>query len=138
MTSLFNNMEDGELVEQAWAIALTERDWREKRLRLEAELTRRLEARGAKEVFHPDLTCVLETPSPVYDTSKLRVLAELLDPDVLKTVCVPEHEDWVKIPEKWDGRVLRNLGRKYGDQVTEIIQGAKIPGGPARLKIGKK
>ena len=138
MSSLFDNMEDTDLVEMVWAAMLAEREWREKRSRLEMELTHRMESRGAKEIFHAALTCVLETPSPAYDTSKLRLLAELLGPDVLKTVCVPEHEDLVTIAEKWDGRVLRTLGRKYGNDVSEIIEGAKVPGGPARLKIGKK
>lgn len=126
------------LLEYIWAKRLEEENARDFRQRAEMELIRRLEGSGAKEVFHPDLTCVLETPSPVYDISRLKMLGELLDPEVLKTVRVLEHEDIITVPEKWDGRVLRTLGHKYGHEVDDVIQGAKMPGGPPRLKIGKK
>ena len=105
---------------------------------MQMELQQRLEARGAAELPHPKLVVRLEYPSPSYDVGKLRRLGELLPPDVIATACTPEHEVVSVVPEKWDARVFRNFGKRYGLDVAAVIADAQMPGGPAKLKITEK
>ena len=113
---------------------------RESRQRLEHELQRRLEARGAMELPHPDLVVKLEYPSPVYDVGKLAALREHLPEDLLleTKAWTPEHLETNLVPEKYDARVFRTWGKKYGDEVGAVIEGAKLPGGPPRLRVTEK
>lgn len=132
----YQYVEDVDLATHINRLALEEASRREERQRLEFELQKRLEARGAKELAHPELEVKLDIPSPTYDYGKLRRLAELVPPDVLLTGYSPEHQETqvVMVKEKWN-MVKVKPWVKYGNEVAEVIEGAKMPGGPARLKI---
>lgn len=115
-----------------------EAEIRDTRQHRERELQHRLEARGALELPHPDLVVKLEYPSPIYDVSRLRGLAELLPSEVIDLASTPEHLETVLVREKWDARVFRTWGSKYGDAVSQVIEGAKMPSGPGRLRVTEK
>ena len=104
--------------------------------RIEFELKRRMEGDGATAIAHPLLTCELKTPSPTYDTGKLRGLAELVPLDVLATGFTPAHEEVVMVPDKWNATKFKTWV-KYGDAVTKVISDAAIPG-TARVRITRK
>lgn len=103
-------------------------------------LQQRLEARGATELPHPGLVVKLEYPSPSYDVGKLAALREHLPEELLieSKAWTPEHLETNLVPERYDARVFRTFGKKYGDAVAQIIESAKLPGGPARLRVTEK
>ena len=110
---------------------------REARQRLEHELQRRMEARGATELPHPDLVVKLETPSPAYDNSKLRRLYEIAPREEVDKCVTPAHTEEVRVEEKWSAVKFKTL-LKYGVEVFEVIEAAKLSGGPPRLRITVK
>ena len=106
----------------------------------ERALQARLEARGATELHPPFLEVKLQVPSPSYDISRLAQLREILPEDLLleSHAWTPAHEESVHVPDKWDARVFRSWGKKYGDDVAALIEAAKMPGGPPRLIVREK
>jgi hypothetical protein len=54
-----------------------EREQREMKLRVEWEIQRRMEERGARELPHPDLICALVPGKTEYDNSRLAKLREM-------------------------------------------------------------
>lgn len=108
--------------------------------RMQYDLQSRLEARGATELPHPDLVVKLEYPSPVYDVGKLAALREHLPEALLleTRAWTPEHVETVMVAEKYDARVFRTWGAKYGVEVKAAIDAARMPGGPARLRVTEK
>lgn len=136
----YTDMDDVALASDIARLSEMERNYREIRQRQEHELQRRLEARGATELPHPDLVVKLEHPSPTYDVGKLAALRELLPEELLleTKAWMPEHVETVLVAERYDARVFRTFGRKYGDEVGAVIEGAKMPGGPARLRVTEK
>ena len=104
--------------------------------RIEFELKLRMEADGATAIAHPLLTCELKTPSPTYDTGKLRGLAELVPPEILATGFTPAHPETIMVPDKWNATKFK-AWVKYGDAVAQVISDAAIPGTP-RVRITRK
>ena len=115
-----------------------EREQREMKLRVEWEIQRRMEERGARELPHPDLICALVPGKTEYDNSRLAKLREMLPPEVTALGFTPEHAETKTLPDKWDGRVVAGWGRKYGDDVAEVIEQAKVPSQRAKLRIAAK
>lgn len=135
----WDKLEDQDLASRIWEIKQEQARLRELGDRAEATLLRRLEGRGAKELHHPELDIKLDTPSPSYDYGKLRKLGELVPPDVLLTGFTPEHQETqvVTVKEKWNA-VKFKTWTKYGKEIQEVIDGARMESGPARLKISAK
>ena len=121
----------------AWCLK-AEAEIRDSRKPLEAELVRRMEANNQRELEHPDLTVRLEIPSPKYDYGVLNTLGELLEPATIATARTPAHEVTTIVPESWDGRVLQRWPKRYGTKVAEVLERAKLPGGPPRLRVTEK
>ena len=136
----YAHMDDQELATEidSWDRMLASQ--REVQDRMRQELVRRLEVRGARELPHPELVVKLEYPSPVYDVGKLAAMRELVQEEVLleTKAWTPAHPETIMVPEKYDARVFRSWGKKYGYEVAAVIEGAKLPGGPAKLKITEK
>ena len=40
----------------------------------------------------------------------------------------PEHTETIVVAEKWDGRKLGPLARRYGGRVLEVYEAARLPG----------
>ena len=110
---------------------------RDTRQRREAELIRRMEANGATSLDHPTLVVRLEFPSPSYDIGKLRRLYEVAPKEEVDKAVTPAHDEVVHVSEKWSAVKFKTL-LKYGVGVFEVIEAAKLPGGPARLRITEK
>ena len=109
---------------------------RDLRQRLERELQRRLEERGATELPHPYMEVKLEYPSPTYDPQKLFAMGELLPEEVLfGPGYSPAHTKEVPVPASWDGRVLRTWPKRFGQEVAAALERAKLPGGPPKLRV---
>ena len=134
--SLVPMMDNNELLIMHRDIAMVESSYRKNRERIESILRQRMEADGARSIAHETLTCELVYPSPTYDYSKLRGLAELVPPHVFAEAFWPEHEEVLIVPDKWDARVFKTWA-KYGHAVQEVIAAAAIPGTP-RLRIKPK
>jgi hypothetical protein len=103
---------------------------------LDMEITRWMEAEGASAIPH-DTHLVSFTPGkPTYRYDILAGLREILPPEVIEKAWMPEHEETVTVPEKWDIRVVNGF-TKYGTEVQAIIGRARLDG-PLRLKIAQK
>lgn len=64
-----------------------------------------------------------------YDASRLAPLREITDPQDLEGIYIPEHEETVRKPEKWNmvkGKKLAKLGAEH----AAIIADARIPQRP--------
>ena len=108
----------------------------DQRLRIEAELQQRMEADGARLIYHPDLLCEIKLPPPAYDANKLAGLKELVAPEVLARGYTPEHTEVVTIREHWDARVFKSWGR-YGAEISKAISDAVLPS-RGKLSIKRK
>ena len=111
---------------------------RDFRQRLEQELQRRLEERRATELAHPTLEVKLEYPSPTYDPQKMHALMELVEPSTIAEAFTPQREKTVLVPESWDMRKVRGWPKRFGDEVAAVLERAKLPGGPPKLRVKEK
>lgn len=134
------HLDDCELANEIADMTRLQKQNQERLDRLRFVLQQRLEARNATELPHPDLVVKLEYPSPTYDVGKLAALRELVPLELLleSGAWVPEHEEIIHVSEKYDARVFRTWGKKYGDDVARVIEGAKLPGGPGKLRVTEK
>ncbi len=126
------------LIEMISASQVTEAELREERRKLEYELQLRMEQAGQKEVYHPSIKCELKAPTPVYDQGKLMGLLELIDPAVLPNGYTPAHTEIVNVDAKFSMTTVKAWGRKYGSEVQEMIDNARLPAGRGRLSIMAK
>jgi hypothetical protein len=104
--------------------------------RIEWTLTRRMEADGAREVLHARATCILTPAKPMYVIPTLQSLAEVVPPEIYEQGWEPEYQK--PMPAKFNMVQVNKWGRKYGKPVTDIIDAARLPDGPARLQIAPK
>ena len=102
--------------------------------RLEQEIWRRMEERGAIAI--PDETWVCEAKTrTTYLPIPLTPLKEILSEADLETCYTPAHMEM--IPDRWDGRKVLPLARRYGDVALGIVEKAKLTE-RAGLKFEKK
>ncbi len=101
---------------------------REEADRIRLELRCRIEAEGGTELPCEGFKVALETGSPTYDYGLLVALKERLPDDELNKAYSPAYQRLMDVPEKWDGRVLNGLERRFGGEIAGIIQHARIPG----------
>ena len=121
-------------IAESFKIEAMMRDIRQRR---EAELVRRMEANGATSLDHPTLVVRLEFPSPSYDIGKLRRLYEVAPREEVDKAVTPAHDEVAHVSEKWSAVKFKTL-LKYGVSVFEVIEAAKLPSGPARLRVTEK
>lgn len=106
--------------------------------RLERELQRRMEERGAREVYHPNWTCKLVIPSPDYDIGKLRgKLGEIIPPEVWDKGFTEAYEKTAYVEAAFDMRVVKGWATAYGGAVKEIVEAAMLPK-PPRVKVERR
>ena len=119
---------DRELAEEvAWAqdrLAITQQTIE----LLRAEVQRRIEAAGGRQLAVEGFTVALVSDSPTYDYDRLIALREALEPDDWDKVHKDAYEKMTKVPAKFDGTQLRKVERDFGGHVREIIEAARIPG----------
>jgi hypothetical protein len=131
-----NDWEDDRLLEEYVRLAETARILGEEMGHIMMELTHRLEARGAQGMYHPTIQCRLDPPRPEYDTNKLMGLKELLPPAIIAKGFTPEHME--KVPDKFDMRTVKSWGTMFGHEVKGVIDGARLPAGPGRIRVTQK
>ena len=98
--------------------------------RLEQEILRRMEERGARAI--PSNTFVCEgVQDHTYDQASFTPLKEVLIEADLKTVLTPGYAEVVWVPDKWATKKVLELARKY-PPVKAVLDKARIEG---RLKL---
>lgn len=102
--------------------------------RIEQEIYHRLEARHALAIPSDAFTCEL-VQNWGYDQSRFVALKELLTEVDLAECWAPEHEETVRVPERWNTVKVKALARRYGEKALTIVEDARIPEKP-RLKFG--
>ena len=133
----YEHLDDAMLAEGIALMTLDLTEIQNAKGRMEQELTRRLEERGARELAHATLIVKLEYPSPTYDVAKLRPLAEIIPPEDYAKAFQPEHTKSVPMPARFDGKQLNALARKFGQPVQEVLDQARLPSAP-RLVVKAK
>ena len=115
----------------------TQRDLREAAVMIEAELYARIQANGGSALLDDDFKIEVKHGSPSYDTNLLTPLKEELPADDLAKAYSPETTKVVVVAERWDGRQLNALERRYGGAIARRIQEARVPGN-ASLVVERK
>ena len=105
--------------------------------RVEIVLNKRLEESGATVLPASDFTIKRTLGSPIYDHNRLAALKEILPPTMIDEAFVAEHEEFVKVDAKWNGRKLANWSRTLGDEVKKIIEDATTRK-PGKLTVESK
>lgn len=105
--------------------------------RVEIVLNKRLEEAGATVLPASHFTIKRTLGSPIYDHNKLAQLKEILPTEMIDEAFVDEHEKFVKVDAKWNGRKLANWSRTLGDEVKNIIEDATTRK-PGKLTVDPK
>lgn len=100
------------------------------------ELKKRMETDGATAIADEEFTCKLDFPTPGVDTERLKPLLELVPDGELMMGYTPEHQETTTVPPRWDMRRV-NTWKSFGQEVADIIEGAKLPVTP-KVKISRK
>jgi len=134
----YEHLDDAMLAEGISRMAFDLTEIQNAKGRMEQELTRRLQDRGARELAHATLIVKLAYPSPEYNTPKLRLLlGEVVSPEECAKAYKAEHTKQVSVAAKFDGQQLNVLARKYGQPVQEVLDQARLPAAP-RLVVKAK
>ena len=138
MTTLITPVQDAtddDLIIQ-WAVSNeARRAHQEAMSRVEIELTRRMQERGATAILNPLFEVKLEVSFSL-DAEVLRPLAELIPPDEWQRGYTEAHEETIQVAARADLRVVKGW-TKYGAQIAGLIEKARVPGVP-RLRIAPK
>jgi len=105
---------------------------------IEREILSRLRGREATEMLHPDYEVRLKPEAPKYDVNRLIALRELLPPQVIEKAYTAAHQETIEVPDKWDGRVMREWPKRYGHEVRKVIDHAQLPEMAPKLVIKRK
>jgi hypothetical protein len=95
---------------------------------VEAELLAVMRYDEARQLLHDRYQVTRDfVGSPVFDVNIVRAeLGEVLPPDELNRLIVPEHEEVKTVAARVDGRVALQL-RKLGRQVSDALDKAMLP-----------
>ena len=125
-----NTIEQIRMIDKSIFIAQLEKD------KLESEVLSYLEAEGANEFpdsFDVDGEIVtvyrykVKSKYGTFDQSALVALKELLSPENYDKVYTPGNTKEVQVPGKYDGVKLNAVANKYGGEVKEAIEKARLP-----------
>ena len=96
---------------------------------VESELLARMLERKATRIASGTLDCRIERGKATVDLGVMEGLKELLHPDTITKGFIPEHDETIHIPAKWDLRTV-NSWRSHGEDVAAILDKAIIQGTP--------
>lgn len=97
---------------------------------VEAELRRRMEARGAEVAEFGSYAVELKRPAVWYRDRLLPLLeCEEIPEAALREAYTPAHEETVQVEAKWNMTKAKTL-TKYGARAREIIEAAQGQGDP--------
>ena len=97
--------------------------------RLEWEIRKRTEARGAQAIPSNDFICELKTRN-TYDSLAFTPLKEILQESDLNICLTPAHQETVTIPDKWNATKVKTMARHHGDAVQQVLNQATMHGTP--------
>ena len=95
--------------------------------RVEQELFRRMEERGATSIPNDTFICEAVTKNE-YNQEGFKPLLEIFSGADVDTCFIPAHPSQAIIPEKWITAKVKALARRYGDVALGIVEKARIPG----------
>ena len=125
---------DAELLERYGTLRLFLVEYQKSMGRLEQEIWRRMEDRGATAI--PDSAWVCEgVTSNTYNQDAFKPLLEILNSDDLEKCFTPSHPQIV--PDKWTTQKVLVLAKRYGAEALAIVDRARLPGA-RRLKFEAK
>ena len=104
--------------------------------RLEMEVYRRIEERGATSIPSETYICEMETGFK-YDQPSFGPLKEIFNEVDLKKCLTPAHTDEVKIEDKWTTATVKSLAVKYGAEALRIVENARMES-RGRLKFARR
>ena len=135
---ILTEMEDSAIIEYIYNLNTNIADKQKQSQQAQYILFKRMEANNASIIRHGNLEAKLKFKPVQYDKSILFGLQEVLDPTVFATVYTAPYEypEIIKVPENWDGRVIRGLG-KFGKPVQDILERAKLPNPPVDIEISE-
>jgi len=125
-----NTIEQIRMIDKSIFIAQLEKD------KLESEVLSYLEAEGANEFpdsFDVDGEIVTVYRQKIkgrygtFDQSALLALKELLSPENYAKVYTPGYTKEVQVPGKYNGVKLNAVANKYGGEIKEAIEKARLP-----------
>ena len=130
------NMNDEELIEEFAHVAAVSDEFRVQIGFMRMLITQRMENNNAT-VMRGSEHNVVGTTKTEYDYSILASLREYLDPEELKGMYTPEHDEVVRVPEKWNMTRAKKL-LKLGAPYSEIINDAKMTVGRMSIKLEER
>lgn len=123
------NMTDQELGDQYATYTKLISEMRAQMADLEAEIHRRLIQANARELIHPSLRIALVEAGPSYDLDSLMPkLKEILPPAIVDDAYTPQHEVTTVVVQKLNMVKARFWPERYGNEVKEAFDKARIPG----------
>lgn len=93
-----------------------------------AEVQRRIEAAGGRELLVEGFRVALEQESQGYDYGVLFALREVLPEDDWAKVHKDKYEKTQLVPARFDGTQVRRVRRAYGGEIERIAKSAEQPG----------
>ena len=104
--------------------------------RLEQEVYRRIEERGATSIPSETYICEMETGFR-YDQRSFGPLKEIFNDADLKKCLTPAHTEEVKVADKWTTATVKSLAVKYGAEAMKIFENARTES-RGRLKFARR
>ena len=118
---------------QAQALA---KSWADKAGRIEWEMRKRMEGRGAMAIPSDTFICELQ-PRSTYDQTSFTPLKEILMQTDLIECLEPAHEETRQVPDKWNTAKVKAAARRYGHEAQRIVDQATRPDVP-KLKVQRR
>jgi hypothetical protein len=104
--------------------------------RLEMEVYRRIEERGATSIPSETYICEMETGFK-YAQESFGPLKEVFNEVDLKRCLTPAHTEEVKVADKWATGTVKSLAVKYGAEAMRIFENARTET-RGRLKFARR
>ena len=120
-----NDIEDEALLERYKAARKTTADAKAEEGRIEHQIFRRMEERGANGIPSDRYKCALKL-THTYSSEILVPLIEIFSTSDLATCYTPEHQETVDVAAKWDVRKALPMAKSYGDRALSIVERAKV------------
>ena len=133
MAEEFGGLTDAELVDKWEYNDNLVHSHSERRDRIGMVITRRLEAREARDMVGTGLTLTLKPAPPEYDRSQVLGLKELVTPAEWDAAFTPEGLPTEPDPWKLNLSKVNQWARAYGKPVVEFLKSVQLPAKAGKL-----
>jgi hypothetical protein len=131
-----SNLDDDELLEEMEHIGAIVEGFKDTLGRLEFEVYRRMEERGATAIPSEAYICEINTKKD-YDQFAFTPLKEILNEADLKQCLIEAHTKEIEVPDKWATVTVKSLAAKYGAEALRIVENARTET-RGRLKFARR